>query len=96
MQALIRVPATWNHPTLAAFLIAVAVSGLIIGGLGRLVVPGRQPIGILGTIAAGIVGSILGGLVGRALFGPGYVPGLIISVLGAALVIAMFSRAHRA
>ena len=40
--------------------------GLIIGALGRLVVPGRQPIGCLLTIAIGIVGSIAGRAISRA------------------------------
>jgi uncharacterized membrane protein YeaQ/YmgE (transglycosylase-associated protein family) len=35
--------------------------GLLIGGLGRLAVPGRQPIGCLMTLLVGIVGAV-GGL----------------------------------
>ena len=34
--------------------------GLVIGALGRLVVPGRQPIGCLLTVAVGIIGAIGG------------------------------------
>ena len=45
-------------------LIASAiVSGLIIGVLARLVIPGRQPIGILRTILAGIAGALIGGAI---------------------------------
>ncbi len=47
------------------FLGAVLV-GLVIGALGRLVVPGRQPIGCLLTVLLGIVGSIAGLAVARA------------------------------
>ena len=46
-----------------AFIVAAVVSGLIIGVLARLVIPGRQPIGILRTILAGIAGAVVGGLI---------------------------------
>jgi uncharacterized membrane protein YeaQ/YmgE (transglycosylase-associated protein family) len=51
--------------TAQGFLGALLV-GLIIGAIGRLVVPGRQPIGCLLTIALGIVGSIAGLAIARA------------------------------
>ena len=40
--------------------------GLVIGGLGRLAVPGRQPIGCLMTLLIGIVGAISGLAISRA------------------------------
>ena len=43
------------------------VAGLVIGGLARLVLPGRENIGWLGTSLVGMAGSMGGGLVGRAL-----------------------------
>jgi uncharacterized membrane protein YeaQ/YmgE (transglycosylase-associated protein family) len=73
-------------------LIAWAVFGLIIGALGRLAVPGRQPLGCLGTMLAGIAGALLAGFVGRLLFGHAYAPGIIASVLGAALVVWLLTR----
>jgi uncharacterized membrane protein YeaQ/YmgE (transglycosylase-associated protein family) len=77
------------------YLLAIALSGLIIGALGRLVVPGHQQMGCLATMAAGIAGSIVGGLVGRIIFGPNYAPGLIISTLAAAGLIAVFTRSQQ-
>ena len=50
-----------------SYLFALIVSGLIIGALGRLAVPGRNPMGIGMTILVGIGGSLIGGLVSRAL-----------------------------
>ncbi|MFF8863954.1 GlsB/YeaQ/YmgE family stress response membrane protein [Streptomyces sp. NPDC015139] len=41
-------------------VISAIVIGLVIGVLGRLVVPGRQHIGVLWTIAVGIVAALLG------------------------------------
>ncbi|AKN74914.1 membrane protein [Streptomyces sp. PBH53] len=41
-------------------IISAIVIGIVIGVLGRLVVPGRQRIGVLWTIAVGIVAALLG------------------------------------
>ncbi|HLL35889.1 GlsB/YeaQ/YmgE family stress response membrane protein [Streptomyces sp. NPDC052773] len=41
-------------------LISALVIGVVIGILGRLVVPGRQHIGVLWTILVGIVAALLG------------------------------------
>ena len=67
------------------------IIGLIAGALARLIMPGRDPMGVIATILLGIVGSILGGLVSWAIWGaddgrfhPG---GIILSILGAILVL---------
>ncbi|MER6955500.1 MULTISPECIES: GlsB/YeaQ/YmgE family stress response membrane protein [unclassified Streptomyces] len=41
-------------------IISAIFIGIIIGVLGRLVVPGRQRIGMLWTIAVGIVAALIG------------------------------------
>ncbi|MCI3240634.1 MULTISPECIES: GlsB/YeaQ/YmgE family stress response membrane protein [Streptomyces] len=41
-------------------VISAIVIGIVIGVLGRLVVPGRQRIGVLWTIAIGIVAAFIG------------------------------------
>ncbi|MGQ0617637.1 MAG: GlsB/YeaQ/YmgE family stress response membrane protein [Acidimicrobiia bacterium] len=72
------------------YLIMLAIGGLIIGALARLVIPGRNPMGIGMTILLGIAGAFLGGIVGNALFQrPG---GLILSVAGAAFLVWLFGR----
>ncbi|MFI9604121.1 MULTISPECIES: GlsB/YeaQ/YmgE family stress response membrane protein [Streptomyces] len=48
-------------------IISAIVIGLIIGVLGRLVVPGRQHIGILWTILIGIVAALVGAAIASAL-----------------------------
>ncbi|HEV8169297.1 MAG TPA: GlsB/YeaQ/YmgE family stress response membrane protein [Pyrinomonadaceae bacterium] len=67
------------------------IIGLIAGALARLIMPGRDPMGIIATIVLGIVGSILGGLVSMAIWRnntDGFQPaGLLLSVLGAILVL---------
>ncbi|MEU2900134.1 GlsB/YeaQ/YmgE family stress response membrane protein [Streptomyces sp. NPDC088106] len=44
-------------------IISAIVIGIVIGILGRLVVPGRQRIGILWTILVGIVAALIGSAV---------------------------------
>ncbi|MDX2849451.1 GlsB/YeaQ/YmgE family stress response membrane protein [Actinacidiphila glaucinigra] len=46
-------------------IISAIVIGLIIGVLGRLVAPGRQPIGVLWTIVVGIVAAFIGSAIAQ-------------------------------
>jgi uncharacterized membrane protein YeaQ/YmgE (transglycosylase-associated protein family) len=47
---------------LLTFLILLAVVGLVVGALGRLLLPGPDPMGIGATILVGLVGSYGAGL----------------------------------
>ena len=78
--------------SLLVFLLVLALFGLIVGAIARLLVPGPTPMGALTTMAAGVGGAILGGFVGRLLFGPSYMPGWIMSILGAVLIVWLISR----
>ena len=48
-------------------IISAIVIGIVIGVLGRLVVPGRQRIGILWTILVGVIAALIGSAVAAAL-----------------------------
>ncbi len=66
------------------FILGLVVTGLILGALARLLVPGRDPMSLGATLLLGIVGSILGGVVGRALFdnrGGGFLLALVTTVV---------------
>ena len=66
------------------FILGLLVTGLILGALARLLVPGRDPMSLGATLLLGIVGSILGGVVGRALFdnnGGGFLLALVTTVV---------------
>jgi uncharacterized membrane protein YeaQ/YmgE (transglycosylase-associated protein family) len=52
---------------LAFKLFWLAVIGLVLGALARLVIPGRQQVGLLATSLCGIGGSLLGGVLADAL-----------------------------
>ncbi|HLI58246.1 MAG TPA: hypothetical protein VKV21_01140 [Solirubrobacteraceae bacterium] len=84
----------WAVLGLAIMLLWWGLIGLVIGGLGRLVVPGRQPIGILTTALLGIAAALLGGIVARAAHLAGGLRFLIAIGVAAALV-AVFSSGQR-
>jgi uncharacterized membrane protein YeaQ/YmgE (transglycosylase-associated protein family) len=65
---------------LIAYLIVLAVLGLITGALARLLLPGPDPMSIPATIGLGLAGNFIAGLIVWALWGHN-APGLIISVL---------------
>ncbi|GHE53139.1 GlsB/YeaQ/YmgE family stress response membrane protein [Streptomyces capitiformicae] len=48
-------------------IISAIVIGIVIGVLGRLVVPGRQRIGILLTILVGIIAALIGSWIATGL-----------------------------
>jgi uncharacterized membrane protein YeaQ/YmgE (transglycosylase-associated protein family) len=78
-------------------VIVAIIVGLIIGALGRLVVPGKQPIPIWLTIVIGIVSALIGGLIVTA-FGyrnaNGGLPWVawIVEVIVAAIFVSIVSR----
>ena len=73
-------------------IIALIVSGLIIGVIAKLLMPGRDPGGFIITILLGIAGMFLGSYVGRALglYKPGQPAGWIVSILGALVLLALY------
>ena len=82
----------------ATALVAWLITGLVVGGLAHLLVPGRQRIGIILTLLFGIVGALIGGILTAALLGAGhFVISFIVSLLVAAVLIAAVShpRSHR-
>jgi uncharacterized membrane protein YeaQ/YmgE (transglycosylase-associated protein family) len=74
-----------------AYLIALAIGGLIIGALGRLAIPGPNPMSIGQTILVGIGGSFIGGLIGRVLF-RGNLGGILAVAAAAGIVYFMQRR----
>jgi len=80
---------------LAFSLLWLALTGLVIGALGRLVLPGRQDISLLATALIGIAASLLGGILAN-LFDVGWLIQFIVAVALAAIGITLFaSSEHR-
>jgi uncharacterized membrane protein YeaQ/YmgE (transglycosylase-associated protein family) len=79
--------------TVTSIIVAIIV-GAIIGALGRLVVPGRQPIPIWLTIVVGIVAAFVGTFLARAFGIPTATSGidwleLIVQVIVAAVFVVI-------
>lgn len=79
---------------LLTYLILLAASGLIVGALARLALPGPDPMSFLQTIAVGLLGSLLAGLISIALFGGEEAGGLILSVACATLIVYFVRRSR--
>jgi uncharacterized membrane protein YeaQ/YmgE (transglycosylase-associated protein family) len=75
---------------LAFSLIWLAITGLVIGALGRLVLPGRQDVSLLATALIGIAASLLGGILAN-IFDVGWIIQFIVAVLLAAVGIMLFT-----
>ena len=66
--------------------------GLVIGIIGKLLMPGRDPGGFIVTILLGIAGALLGGFVGRTMgfYGPSESAGWLMSILGAIILLVLY------
>jgi uncharacterized membrane protein YeaQ/YmgE (transglycosylase-associated protein family) len=84
--------------TVTSIIVAIIV-GAIIGALGRLVVPGRQPIPIWLTIVVGIVAAFVGTFIARAIGVPTATNGidwleLLVQVVVAAIFVVIASNLY--
>jgi uncharacterized membrane protein YeaQ/YmgE (transglycosylase-associated protein family) len=66
--------------------------GLVIGGVAKLLMPGKDPGGFIITILLGIAGSFLATYLGRALgwYPEGASAGFIMSVIGAVILLLLY------
>jgi uncharacterized membrane protein YeaQ/YmgE (transglycosylase-associated protein family) len=70
-------------------IIWTIIIGFVIGLVARALIPGRDPAGFIITTVLGIAGALVGSLIGRVLgfYGEGEPTGLIMSVIGAVLLL---------
>jgi uncharacterized membrane protein YeaQ/YmgE (transglycosylase-associated protein family) len=73
------------------FLLILAGSGLLIGALARLALPGPDPMSWPATLGYGLVGSVVGGLISRLLHVPRLLD-FVVAVACAAGLIWFFKR----
>jgi uncharacterized membrane protein YeaQ/YmgE (transglycosylase-associated protein family) len=78
---------------LLTYIILLALSGLIVGALARLALPGPDPMGIGMTILIGIAGSFIGGLIVALLFRRNGA-GIVVSVLCATAIVYVIRRSR--
>jgi uncharacterized membrane protein YeaQ/YmgE (transglycosylase-associated protein family) len=78
--------------SLLLYLILLFFSGLIVGGLGRLALPGPDPMSIWATVGIGLLSSFIAGLLAYALLGDPNAGGFVISVLIATGIVYLVRR----
>lgn len=73
-------------------ILAWIFTGLVVGAIAKLIMPGKDPGGIIVTILLGIAGALLAGFVGQALnfYQQGEVAGWIASIIGAIALLAIY------
>jgi len=66
--------------------------GLVVGIVGKLLMPGRDPGGFIVTILLGIAGALLGGFVGQSLgfYREGEPAGFLMAVLGSIILLLLY------
>ena len=73
-------------------IIGWVLFGLVVGVIGKLLMPGRDPGGFVITILLGIAGALLGGFLGRALglYRESDPVGFIMAVIGSILLLVIY------
>jgi uncharacterized membrane protein YeaQ/YmgE (transglycosylase-associated protein family) len=68
------------------------VFGLVVGIIGKLLMPGKDPGGFIVTALLGIAGALIGGFLGRTMgfYGPNESAGWLMSILGAVILLALY------
>jgi uncharacterized membrane protein YeaQ/YmgE (transglycosylase-associated protein family) len=66
--------------------------GLVVGIVGKLLMPGRDPGGFIITILLGIAGALLGGFVGQSLgfYREGEPAGFLMAVVGSIILLLIY------
>jgi uncharacterized membrane protein YeaQ/YmgE (transglycosylase-associated protein family) len=75
------------------YLIVLAITGLFVGALARLALPGRDPMSILQTILLGLAGNFIAGILVWVIWRRG-VPGIILSVLCSMAILYLLRRSR--
>jgi uncharacterized membrane protein YeaQ/YmgE (transglycosylase-associated protein family) len=80
-------------------LLLFIIFGLVVGFIARALLPGRQSMGLIMTSVLGMVGSLLGGFVGSMISDNDvtrvHSAGLLGSIIGALIVLALVSMGGR-
>jgi uncharacterized membrane protein YeaQ/YmgE (transglycosylase-associated protein family) len=79
--------------SLLAYLIVLAISGLFVGALARLALPGPDPMTIFQTILLGLAGNFIAGVIVWLVWGH-RLPGLIISVACSTIILYFIRRSR--
>ncbi len=82
--------------TFITFLISLIITGLIVGALGRLAIPGPNPMSIGVTLAVGLAGAFIGGFIAFVIGARVYIAFILEVLVAAGIVYLMQRRPPRA
>ncbi|HYE73876.1 MAG TPA: GlsB/YeaQ/YmgE family stress response membrane protein [Blastocatellia bacterium] len=72
-------------------LIWMMLTGLVIGIIAKIIMPGKDPGGIIVTALIGMVGSLVGTFIGRALFNnPRYEASWAMAIIGSLILLGLY------
>jgi len=74
-----------------ATIFTAILAGVVIGAVGRLIIPGRQAIGWILTFVLGLVGAVFGGFLAEGMDIDVWWQVLIVQVVVAAVLVALVS-----
>ena len=77
--------------SLVVYLIILAISGLFVGALARLALPGRDPMTIPQTILLGLAGNFIAGVIVWLVWRHS-APGLVISIACSSAILYFIRR----
>ena len=79
---------------LLLFIVLLIITGLVVGGLGRLALPGPDPMSIWATIGIGLLASLIAGFVMYAITGDRNGGSFVVSVLAATAIVYLVRRSR--
>jgi uncharacterized membrane protein YeaQ/YmgE (transglycosylase-associated protein family) len=73
-------------------LLWMAIIGLVVGAVAKLLMPGKDPGGIFVTMLIGIAGSLIASFIGQKIgwYQEGQTAGFIMSVVGAIVLLLIY------
>jgi uncharacterized membrane protein YeaQ/YmgE (transglycosylase-associated protein family) len=79
--------------SLLAYLITLVATGLLVGGVARLALPGPDPMTVLETILLGIAGNAIAGIAVWLLWGHTGA-GILVSIACSSLILYLIRRSR--
>ncbi len=72
-------------------LLGMMLTGLIVGAIAKLIMPGKDPGGIVGTAIIGMIGALIGTFIGRMFFSnPTYIAQWPMAIIGALILLGAY------
>lgn len=79
-------------------IVGLIILGAVAGGIGKLLMPGKDPGGFIVTILLGIAGSVMMSFVGKftGWYETGEAAGYIASIVGVVILLVIYRQVQKA